>query len=105
MICANSISAEESNCLTIFVCVSTVSDEICADQVLLVWFVRIDISGHSPVRVCFVRSLATKLLTMPFIGRDWRDPGEAWVKTDEGSWEKLKILETSTQNRNLHHDQ
>ena len=32
---------------------------------------------------------------MPFIGRDWRSPGEAWVKTDEGSWEKLKILETS----------
>lgn len=32
---------------------------------------------------------------MPFIGKDWRSPGEAWVKTDEGSWEKLKILETS----------
>jgi len=31
---------------------------------------------------------------MPFIGKDWRSPGEAWVKTDEGSWEKLKILET-----------
>ncbi|KAI1284973.1 hypothetical protein HDE_12424 [Halotydeus destructor] len=45
---------------------------------------------------------------MPFIGRDWRSPGEAWVKTDEGSWEKLKILETSTvnsQSRNVHHDQ
>lgn len=29
---------------------------------------------------------------MPFIGRDWRSPGEAWVKTEEG-WEKKKILE------------
>lgn len=29
---------------------------------------------------------------MPFIGRDWRSPGETWVKTDEG-WEKKKILE------------
>ncbi|EEC18263.1 conserved hypothetical protein [Ixodes scapularis] len=29
---------------------------------------------------------------MPFIGRDWRSPGEAWVKTGEG-WEKKKILE------------
>lgn len=29
---------------------------------------------------------------MPFIGRDWRSPGEAWVKTEEG-WERKKILE------------
>lgn len=29
---------------------------------------------------------------MPFISKDWRSPGEAWVKTDEG-WEKLKVLE------------
>uniref|UniRef100_A0A2R5LE02 Putative f-box n=1 Tax=Ornithodoros turicata TaxID=34597 RepID=A0A2R5LE02_9ACAR len=29
---------------------------------------------------------------MPFIGRDWRSPGETWVKTNEG-WEKKKILE------------
>ncbi|RWS10788.1 F-box only protein 25-like protein [Dinothrombium tinctorium] len=29
---------------------------------------------------------------MPFIGKDWRSPGEQWVKTDEGSWERLKIL-------------
>lgn len=30
---------------------------------------------------------------MPFIGKDWRSPGEAWVKTEEGSWEKLKIMD------------
>lgn len=29
---------------------------------------------------------------MPFIGKDWRSPGEAWVKTEDGSWEKVKIL-------------
>uniref|UniRef100_A0A146L5W0 F-box only protein 25 n=3 Tax=Lygus hesperus TaxID=30085 RepID=A0A146L5W0_LYGHE len=29
---------------------------------------------------------------MPFISKDWRSPGEAWVKTREG-WEKKKILE------------
>ncbi|XP_072393261.1 F-box only protein 25 [Diabrotica undecimpunctata] len=29
---------------------------------------------------------------MPFISKDWRSPGEAWVKTEEG-WEKKKVLE------------
>ncbi|RZF39570.1 hypothetical protein LSTR_LSTR001091 [Laodelphax striatellus] len=29
---------------------------------------------------------------MPFISKDWRSPGEEWVKTEEG-WEKKKILE------------
>ncbi|EEB19306.1 F-box only protein, putative [Pediculus humanus corporis] len=29
---------------------------------------------------------------MPFISKDWRSPGEEWVKTREG-WEKKKILE------------
>jgi len=29
---------------------------------------------------------------MPFISKDWRSPGEEWVKTQEG-WEKKKILE------------
>ncbi|XP_071451132.1 F-box only protein 32 [Hetaerina americana] len=28
---------------------------------------------------------------MPFISKDWRSPGEEWVKTEEG-WEKKKIL-------------
>ncbi len=32
--------------------------------------------------------------TMPFISKDWRSPGEEWVKTGEG-WEKKKILECS----------
>ncbi|XP_065204281.1 F-box only protein 32 [Planococcus citri] len=31
---------------------------------------------------------------MPFISKDWRSPGEEWVKTEEG-WEKKKILECS----------
>uniref|UniRef100_A0A2M4ANT3 Putative f-box n=1 Tax=Anopheles triannulatus TaxID=58253 RepID=A0A2M4ANT3_9DIPT len=29
---------------------------------------------------------------MPFISKDWRSPGDSWVKTEEG-WEKLKVLE------------
>ncbi|XP_018572215.1 F-box only protein 25 [Anoplophora glabripennis] len=29
---------------------------------------------------------------MPFISKDWRSPGEAWVKTQEG-WQKKKVLE------------
>lgn len=32
---------------------------------------------------------------MPFISKDWRSPGEEWVKTEEG-WEKKKVLECST---------
>lgn len=32
---------------------------------------------------------------MPFIGLDWRSPGEHWIKTPAGSWERLKILENS----------
>lgn len=35
---------------------------------------------------------------MPFISKDWRSPGEAWVKTDEG-WEKLKVLECGKRTR------
>ncbi|KAK3584572.1 hypothetical protein CHS0354_024618 [Potamilus streckersoni] len=27
---------------------------------------------------------------MPFLGRDWRSPGDQWVKTSEG-WERLKL--------------
>ncbi|ESO88260.1 hypothetical protein LOTGIDRAFT_234595 [Lottia gigantea] len=27
---------------------------------------------------------------MPFLGRDWRSPGDQWVRTTEG-WEKLKL--------------
>ncbi|XP_053200555.1 F-box only protein 25-like isoform X2 [Panonychus citri] len=32
---------------------------------------------------------------MVFIGQDWRSPGEQWVKTDKGSWERLKLLESN----------
>ncbi len=27
---------------------------------------------------------------MPFIGLDWRAPGETWIKTQEG-WERMKL--------------
>ncbi|GBP19381.1 hypothetical protein EVAR_12422_1 [Eumeta japonica] len=32
---------------------------------------------------------------MPFISKDWRSPGEEWVKTQEG-WEKKKVLECTS---------
>lgn len=31
---------------------------------------------------------------MPFIGRDWRSPGEAWVKTETLGWQRMKIIES-----------
>ncbi|XP_014682015.1 PREDICTED: F-box only protein 25-like isoform X2 [Priapulus caudatus] len=31
---------------------------------------------------------------MPFIGKDWRGPGDEWVKREEG-WERLKLLSSS----------
>lgn len=31
---------------------------------------------------------------MPFIGQDWRSPGEVWIKTFEG-WEPMKLLRKS----------
>lgn len=37
-------------------------------------------------------SQSSRVLRMPFISKDWRSPGEEWVKTVEG-WEKKKILE------------
>lgn len=37
---------------------------------------------------------------MPFISKDWRSPGEAWVKTDDG-WEKLKVLECGKRKRQV----
>jgi F-box protein 25/32 len=27
---------------------------------------------------------------MPFLGQDWRSPGDQWVRTKEG-WERLKL--------------
>ncbi|XP_026325133.1 F-box only protein 32 isoform X1 [Hyposmocoma kahamanoa] len=33
---------------------------------------------------------------MPFYSKDWRSPGEEWVKTQEG-WEKKKVLECTAQ--------
>ncbi|XP_054153074.1 F-box only protein 32-like [Oppia nitens] len=41
---------------------------------------------------------------MPFIGRDWRSPGEVWIKTDEG-WERMKLLQNSAFLRNQTHEQ
>lgn len=48
---------------------------------------------------------------MPFLGKDWRSPGEVWVKTSEG-WERKKILEYKSnlgqtrhsRSRNLFHE-
>lgn len=31
---------------------------------------------------------------MPFIGRDWRSPGEAWIKTDTLGWQRMKLIES-----------
>lgn len=31
---------------------------------------------------------------MPFIGKDWRSPGEAWVKTETLGWQRMKIIES-----------
>merc|ERR1711911_110443 len=37
--------------------------------------------------------LLSRIITeMPFFAKDWRSPGEVWIKTDDG-WEKQKILE------------
>ncbi|XP_055383548.1 F-box only protein 32 isoform X2 [Condylostylus longicornis] len=36
---------------------------------------------------------------MPFISKDWRSPGEAWVKLEDGNWEKLKVLECGKRKR------
>ncbi|XP_055330621.1 F-box only protein 25-like [Paramacrobiotus metropolitanus] len=36
---------------------------------------------------------------MPFIGLDWRSPGEHWMKTPTGSWERTKILESVGRSR------
>nr|CAD7419702.1 unnamed protein product [Timema poppensis] len=40
---------------------------------------------------------------MPFLSKDWRSPGEEWVKTEEG-WEKKKILECGRHLYNIEHD-
>lgn len=31
---------------------------------------------------------------MPFIGQDWRSPGEAWVKTESLGWQRMKLIES-----------
>lgn len=36
---------------------------------------------------------------MPFYAKDWRSPGESWIKTEDG-WEKLKVLETNRKRLN-----
>lgn len=36
---------------------------------------------------------------MPFYAKDWRSPGESWIKTEDG-WEKLKVLETNRRRLN-----
>jgi len=34
---------------------------------------------------------------MPFLGQDWRSPGESWVKTEEG-WIRTTADETNNNN-------
>lgn len=29
---------------------------------------------------------------MPFLGQDWRSPGEHWVKDKTGNWSKMDYL-------------
>lgn len=41
-----------------------------------------------------------KKIKMPFISKDWRSPGEVWVKTDDG-WEKMKVLECRKRQRQV----
>lgn len=31
---------------------------------------------------------------MPFLGQDWRSPGQSWVKTEEG-WKKTTTDDTN----------
>ena len=38
--------------------------------------------------------------TMPFIGQDWRAPGEEWVKYD-GGWEKKSVVTITTGTENI----
>ncbi|KAL4236726.1 F-box only protein 32 [Mactra antiquata] len=39
---------------------------------------------------------------MPYLGRDWRSPGDEWVRTSEG-WEKLKLWRVKVfENLNAH---
>lgn len=33
-------------------------------------------------------SVASALSTMPFLGQDWRSPGQSWVKTADG-WKRF----------------
>lgn len=40
---------------------------------------------------------------MPFYAKDWRSPGESWIKTEDG-WEKLKVLETNRRRRLISED-
>lgn len=43
-----------------------------------------------------LRDIFVFILKMPFYSKDWRSPGEEWVKTQEG-WEKKKVLECTAQ--------
>lgn len=39
---------------------------------------------------------------MPFIGQDWRSPGEEWVKYD-GGWEKKSVVTINVENVSCQH--
>lgn len=37
---------------------------------------------------------------MPFLGQDWRSPGQNWVKTEDG-WKKSTTEENEDNNNNV----
>lgn len=59
---------------------------VCISHRAVKWIERVESYIQS---YCFYHK-------MPFISKDWRSPGEEWVKTQEG-WEKKKVLECSAQ--------
>ena len=38
-----------------------------------------------------LRACRSNSVTMSCVSKDWRDPGDEWVKTGEG-WEKIKVV-------------
>lgn len=65
---------------------------VLLDRHLHVWInsAQIVLSFVVCVRVCAVCFLCTHCITMPFLGQDWRSPGDQWVRTSEG-WERLRL--------------
>lgn len=40
---------------------------------------------------------------MPFIGKDWRAPGETWVRVSHtAGWEQIKLRPIQVKNKNFY---